>query len=115
MLVVSDTSPINYLVLIQQEILLPALYGRVVIPPAVYGELQRSQTPVEVRPPAKAIGLYYAGFRRPMTYSSCIRCSIIESVFFPKRAGSMRLFLSRRRCTTPITLKPVSCAISARQ
>jgi hypothetical protein len=29
MLGVSDTSPINYLVLIQQEILLPALYGRV--------------------------------------------------------------------------------------
>ena len=49
MLVVSDTSPINYLVLIQQEILLPALYGRVVIPPAVYGELQRSHTPEEVR------------------------------------------------------------------
>jgi len=49
MLVVSDTSPINYLVLIQQEILLPALYGRVAIPPAVYGELQRLQTPAEVR------------------------------------------------------------------
>jgi predicted nucleic acid-binding protein len=49
MLVVSDTSPINDLVLIQQEILLPALYGRVVIPPAVYGELQRSHTPAEVR------------------------------------------------------------------
>jgi predicted nucleic acid-binding protein len=49
MLVVSDTSPINYLVLIQQEILLPALYERVVIPPGVYGELQRLQTPAEVR------------------------------------------------------------------
>jgi predicted nucleic acid-binding protein len=49
MLAVSDTSPINCLVLIQQEILLLALYGRVVIPPAVYEELQRSQTPAEVR------------------------------------------------------------------
>jgi len=49
MLVVADTSPINYLVLIQQETLLPALYGRAVIPPAVYGELQRSHTPEEVR------------------------------------------------------------------
>jgi len=49
MLGVSDTSPIDYLVLIQQEILLPALYGHVVIPPAVYGELQQSQTPAEVR------------------------------------------------------------------
>jgi predicted nucleic acid-binding protein len=49
MLVVSDTSPIHYLVLIQPERPLPALYGRVVIPPAVYGELRRSQTPAEVR------------------------------------------------------------------
>jgi len=49
MLVVSDTSPINYLVLLQQETLLPTLYGRVVIPPAVYDELQRSLTPQEVR------------------------------------------------------------------
>jgi predicted nucleic acid-binding protein len=49
MLVVSDTSPINYLVLIQQETLLPILYERVVIPPAVHEELQRSQTPEEVR------------------------------------------------------------------
>jgi predicted nucleic acid-binding protein len=48
MLVVSDTSPINYLVLMQQERLLPILYERVVIPPAVHEELQRSQTPEEV-------------------------------------------------------------------
>jgi predicted nucleic acid-binding protein len=33
--VVADTSPINYLVLIQHEAILPALYERVVIPPAV--------------------------------------------------------------------------------
>src|SRR5215470_19877607 len=49
MLVVSDTSPINYLVLMRQETLLPTLYERVVIPPAVHEELQRSQTPEEVR------------------------------------------------------------------
>jgi predicted nucleic acid-binding protein len=49
MLVVSDTSPINYLDLIQQETRLPVLYERMVIPPAVYEELQRSQTPEEVR------------------------------------------------------------------
>jgi predicted nucleic acid-binding protein len=49
MLVVSDTSPINYLVLLHQETLLPILYGRVVIPPAVHEELQRSSTPEVVR------------------------------------------------------------------
>lgn len=49
MLVVADTSPINYLVLIQQETLLPALYARVAVPPAVIADLQRSRTPAEVR------------------------------------------------------------------
>ena len=49
MLVVADTSPLNYLIIIHQETLLPALYTRVVIPPAVYRELLRSETPEVVR------------------------------------------------------------------
>ena len=49
MLVVADTSPLNYLVIIHHETLLPALYTRVVIPPAVYRELLRSETPEVVR------------------------------------------------------------------
>ncbi len=40
MIVVSDTSPLNYLILIGEEELLPKLFGRVVIPNAVFGELQ---------------------------------------------------------------------------
>ncbi len=38
-MVVSDTSPINYLVLIGQINVLPTLYGRVLIPQSVYEEL----------------------------------------------------------------------------
>jgi predicted nucleic acid-binding protein len=49
MLAVADTSPLNYLILIQQEMLLPVLYERVVIPPAVHRELLRSETPEVVR------------------------------------------------------------------
>ena len=49
MLVVADTSPLNYLVLIQQDTLLPTLYERVMIPPAVHEELQRPRTPPAVR------------------------------------------------------------------
>lgn len=49
MLVVADASPLHYLVLIQQDTLLPTLYERVVIPPAVAGELQRPHTPSVVR------------------------------------------------------------------
>jgi len=49
MLVVADTSPIDYLVLIQHEALLPALYAQVAIPPAVLADLQQSRTPDLVR------------------------------------------------------------------
>ena len=40
MLVVADTSPINYLVLLEQTAVLPVLYTRVFLPPAVVTELQ---------------------------------------------------------------------------
>lgn len=49
MLAVADTSPLNYLVWIQRDTLLPLLYERVVIPPAVYEELQQPETPYIVR------------------------------------------------------------------
>ena len=49
MLVVADTSPINYLVLLEQTALLPALYTRVFLPPAVVTELQDLEAPEEVR------------------------------------------------------------------
>jgi predicted nucleic acid-binding protein len=49
MIVVADTSPINYLILIGAIDVLPALYQKIVIPTAVYNELQSAATPVEVR------------------------------------------------------------------
>jgi len=49
MIVVSDTTPLNYLVLIGQADLLWQLYQRVIIPPAVYAELQRANTPAPVK------------------------------------------------------------------
>jgi len=49
MLVVTDTTPINYLVLIGHVDILLSLYGHVVIPQAVVGDLQHPQTPAIVR------------------------------------------------------------------
>jgi hypothetical protein len=48
-IVVADTTPLQYLILIQCEHILPALYGRVVVPPAVIAELSRDETPQPVR------------------------------------------------------------------
>lgn len=48
MIVVADTSPLRYLVLIQHIDILPALYGRVIVPPAVIVELAHEHTPAMV-------------------------------------------------------------------
>jgi predicted nucleic acid-binding protein len=49
MIVVADTSPINYLILINEVDILPKLYGRVVVPQAVREELVRASAPQLVR------------------------------------------------------------------
>jgi predicted nucleic acid-binding protein len=49
MLIVADTSPINYLILIEHTTLVPLLYTQVVVPPAVLRELQDQETPEPVR------------------------------------------------------------------
>ena len=49
MIVVSDTSPLNYLLLIGQEAALRALFGRVLIPPKVLAELADQRAPELVR------------------------------------------------------------------
>ncbi len=46
--VVADTSPLNYLVLIGQIDMLRALYGGVVVPPEVLAELTDRAAPHEV-------------------------------------------------------------------
>jgi predicted nucleic acid-binding protein len=57
MIVIADTSPLNYLILIGEAEVLRRLYARVVIPEAVLRELQNPQAPAKVaewiaQPPA---------------------------------------------------------------
>src|SRR5207247_8777994 len=47
--VVADTSPLNYLVQIRCQDVLAALYDRVLVPPAVMTELDHPRTPPIVR------------------------------------------------------------------
>ena len=49
MIVVADTSPINYLVLIQEIDILPKMYGRVLVPQVVREELRQQAAPEMVR------------------------------------------------------------------
>ncbi len=54
MIVVSNTSPLNYLILIEAAPVLPQLYGRVMIPTEVLHELQAHGTPQAARDWAQA-------------------------------------------------------------
>lgn len=49
MRVVTDTSPLHYLLLIDQAPLLPALYTQVIVPHQVLEELRHPSTPATVR------------------------------------------------------------------
>ncbi len=49
MIIVSDTAPLNYLILIDCQNALSVLFGTVVIPSKVFEELQREETPEKVR------------------------------------------------------------------
>jgi len=48
-IVIADTGPINYLILIGEIEVLPALYHRVLVPPSVCEELKRPRAPEMVR------------------------------------------------------------------
>jgi hypothetical protein len=47
--VIADTSPINYLILIGHDAVLPVLFGKVILPTVVRDELARPKAPVAVR------------------------------------------------------------------
>lgn len=49
MIVVADTSPLNYLILIDHIDVLEPMYGRVAIPPAVRNEMLRLESPAAVQ------------------------------------------------------------------
>ena len=49
MIVIADTSPLNYLVLLGHTDLLPRLFGEVLIPPSVFEKLGDPETPEPVR------------------------------------------------------------------
>ena len=55
MLIVADTSPLNYLILIRAVHVLPGLYGRILIPPEVVSELQNAAGPQVVQTWASSV------------------------------------------------------------
>ena len=58
--VVSDTSPLHYLILCGAENVLPLLFRQVLIPPTVFRELQQPNTPPLVRQWAASLPVWVA-------------------------------------------------------
>lgn len=48
MIIVSDTTPLHYLILIGHTELLPNLFGEIIIPEAVFAEMSHERTPAAV-------------------------------------------------------------------
>lgn len=48
-IVVSDASPLHYLILTDTADLLPRLFSQILVPPAVVAELSVEETPLKVR------------------------------------------------------------------
>jgi predicted nucleic acid-binding protein len=49
MITVSDTTPLHYLILVRKETILPALFGKIIIPEAVASEMLHPRAPEAVR------------------------------------------------------------------
>jgi predicted nucleic acid-binding protein len=58
--VVSDTSPLHYLILCSVDAVLPRLFERVIIPPTVFVELQHPNTPARVQEWMKSLPAWIA-------------------------------------------------------
>ena len=58
--VVSDTSPLHYLILCSVDAVLPRLFERVIIPPTVFVELQHPNTPTLVQEWMKSLPAWIA-------------------------------------------------------
>lgn len=49
MIVVSDTTPIHYLLLVDKQFILPALFGQIIVPVEVIEEMSHVNAPPVIR------------------------------------------------------------------
>ena len=89
LVVVSDTSPINYLLATGYIELLPNLHGQVILPSAVYGELS-------VRGSSDTVRQWASAFRPGFRFKRLLLLLNCQAAYIEERW--MRL-LWRRNCT----------------
>jgi predicted nucleic acid-binding protein len=99
MIVVSDTSPINYLVLVEQIDRLYDLYRRVIIPTSVRDELQAAETPrvVQVWLEHQPSWLEVASLSKtPLPELAYLGAGERDAIALAKELGAHRLLIDDR-------------------
>ena len=96
--VVSDTSPLHYLVECEAIEILPALFGEILIPPAVHRELQHPKTPVGVRAWAHVLP-DWVSVRQPieLDYSLKVDEGEMEAICLAKEVGATAILIDDRK------------------
>ena len=69
-LVVADTGPVRYVIVLELVDVLPALFSRVILPPAVLGEFSHPHAPEAVRRWATRGGISPRRYKRPKPTTS---------------------------------------------
>jgi predicted nucleic acid-binding protein len=98
-IVVADTSPLVYLILIGHEQVLPALYGRVIAPRAVILELSHTGTPKAVRDwvAESPSWLHVASPRQPIMPSGSLGRGELEAIALAQEVKANVLLLDDQR------------------
>jgi predicted nucleic acid-binding protein len=109
MIVISDTSPLNYLILVHADDLLPKVLGEVVVPPAVLEELREWGASDAVRKWA-ASPPPWMGVRQPATIDTSLMLGKGESA-----AISLALELRRTDQTVRLLIDERAGRIAARR
>ncbi|HTF75636.1 MAG TPA: AAA domain-containing protein [Bradyrhizobium sp.] len=119
-LVVADTSPLNYLVLIEQVEILPALFEKVFVPQIVRHELQHSEAPERAyaagsrshpRVPGARIGTVdkFQGQEAPIVIYSMTTSSHADApcgMEFLYGANRFNVATSRAKCICVVVASP---------
>ena len=99
MIIVSDTSPLNYLILTDYQDVLPTLFGQIIIPQAVLNELQHVKTPEKIKNwiVAKPIWLEIRNVRvSPVNKLENLDYGEREAIFLAEELGANAILIDEK-------------------
>jgi predicted nucleic acid-binding protein len=100
--VVSDTSPLHYLILCGAEAVLPRLFTQVVIPPTVWRELQQPNTPAPVISWASSLPAW-ASVQKPKAINLNLRIDPgeLEAICLAQEINAVAILMDDRLGAVP--------------